>query len=456
MADSPIRPGTVVDRFEVQEYLGRSPAGALYRGYDRSLTRPVTIVAMEGMTEPDSRERFASEAPKLAALHHPHAVEVVGFGERGQLPYVVYEQVRGGPLPEYLRGRSLERDEAVQVLGEIAGAVDEAHRSGVVHGDLEPSNVLVSPEGEAFVTGFGLTPLLPRAPQQSPVTPDADTAGFIAPEEASRGEVSPAADRYSFAGIAYEVLTGAPPFAGRTPADVLNSQLTTDPQSASIRNPALGPATDRVLRRGLAAQPDARWPTCTEMNQALAEAVRKDAAPVAVPTEQRRGRGGLIAIIAVLLVAALGIGLLLWARSHQAPTPGITLSDSSVQQGGSLIINGSQLPANQVGTVQLESTSQQIGAFQADQNGNTTVRVTIPENTTPGGHVVSLCWDTCHASAKLTVTERTPSPSPSPSQTPTPTPSPRPTLPPKPTPTTPPPAPPPTSTPQSAPSPSPT
>ena len=433
MAGSPMRPGTVVDRYEVQEYLGPTSAGPAYRGYDRSLSRSVTLVGLEDLSSPETRERFSSEAPKLAALRHPHMVEVVGFGESHEVPYLVYDHVHRGSLPELVRGRGLSRDEAVHLLGGIAGAVDEAHRAGVLHGNLEPSNVLLSAGGEPLVTGFGVAPLLSREPRQRKVASAADTAGFIAPEEAERGEVSAAADRYSFAGIAYEVLTGSPPFEGRTSADVLNAQLTQDPPSASSQNPDLGPTTDRVLRRGLSRQPEARWSSCTQMKDALAEAMRSDVAPI--PAEGRAGRGWLVAGLVILLIAVVGVGALLWSRSHQpqTPTPGMTLSDSTVQQGGSLIVSGSQLPANQVGTVQLESTSRQIGAFQADTNGSLTLRVTIPEDTNPGGHVVSLCWDTCHASAKVTVTERPPTPAPSVTPTPTPSPSREPT--PKATPT---------------------
>jgi serine/threonine-protein kinase len=435
MAGSPMRPGTVVDGYEVQEYLGRTSAGPAYRGYDRSLSRSVTIVGLEDLSSPATRERFTSEAPKLAALRHPHVVEVVGFGENQEVPYLVYDHVGGGSLPDLVRGRGLGHDEAVHLLSGIAGAVDEAHRAGVLHGDLEPANVLLSAGGEPLVTGFGVAPLLPLEPRQRMVRSATDAAGFIAPEEAEHGEVSAAADRYSFAGIAYEVLTGSPPFEGQTSAEVLNAQLTRDPPSASSQNPELGPATDRVLRRGLSRQPEARWPSCTLMKDALAEAMRSDSAPV--PAARRGGRGWLVAGVAVLLIALVGLGALLWSRSQQTPTPtpGIALSDSTVQQGGSLIVTGSQLPANQVGTVQLESSPRQIGAFQADTNGNVTARVTIPEDAQPGGHVVSLCWDTCHASAKLTVTERPPTPAPSATPTPTPSPSPQPT--PKATPTPP-------------------
>src|SRR3981081_656923 len=187
MARSPIRPGTVVDRYEVQEYLGLTAAGPAYRGYDRSHSRSVTIVGLEDLSSPETRERFTSEAPKLAALRHPNMVEVVGFGESQEVPYLVYDQVHGGSLPDLVRGRGLGRDEAVHLLGGIAGAVDEAHRAGVLHGDLEPSNVLLSASGEPLVTGFGVAPLLPREPRQRMVSSATDTAGFIAPEEAERG-----------------------------------------------------------------------------------------------------------------------------------------------------------------------------------------------------------------------------------------------------------------------------
>jgi serine/threonine-protein kinase len=261
-----IRTGTRVDRYEVQDYLGGFSIGAAYRGYDRSSASSVAIVALDRLTSPEARERFASAAPKLVALRHPHVLRVIGFGVHGDVPYLVCDQFGGRSLADLMRGRPLDRGQVIWILGGIAGAVDEAHRSGIVHGDLTPSNVMIDPEGGPLVLGFGIAPLganghRPRASAPAMSTPVPE---FTAPEEAATGTASAAADRYSFVVIAYEVVTGAKPSFGRPPDGEPNAELTLRP------TPELGPATYNVLRRGLDWRPERRWASCTQMSEALA------------------------------------------------------------------------------------------------------------------------------------------------------------------------------------------
>jgi serine/threonine-protein kinase len=412
LAEWHLGPGSVIDRFEVNEYLRPAPAGGEYEGYDRTLHHFVTILALRALSSAEDRSRFASAAPRVAAVRHASIAPVAALGESEEVPYVVYDCEGRSSLEDAVRGRGMPPEPALRLLAKVADAIDSAHQRGFVHGDLSPSTILLSPDGQPLVVGLGLAPLMSRGADHIPFVPDPSSTAFIAPEETQRGEITPASDRYSFAAIAYEVLTGSPP----------NAQVL----SGSGKIAGLGPATSRVLRSGLASQSEARWGSCTAMVDALAGAMREDAG-------RRRPSwpGWLIAGTAILAVA---VGLLLWATSRPttpaAPTPAISLSDTAIEQGGSLLVTGSGLPANQVGTIELESNPQQIGSFQADQNGYANVRVTIPANTTPGGHVVSLCWDSmCHASAKLTVTERAASPSPSASPPPAPSPSPSPSPP---------------------------
>lgn len=407
-----LRRGAVVDRYEVRSHVGDGPAGPEYAVYDRELNRELMLFVLDALDAPESRMRFEAEVPKLASLRHPYLATVAAVGEISDAPYIVYDCAPGATLHDSAQtGMGIEQ--AVATLTKIAEAVDAGHRKNVVHGDLEPSTVLLSAGLDPVVTGMGLAPLLPHDRGRLPATSAAESSAYMAPEESGRGEMSPAADRYSFAGLAYELLSGSPPPQGRAHGEV---------DAESVPKGSLGPATATVLRKGLAPHPEARWASCSDMVDALKVAIRDDGA--ARRTEQRAGPSWLVVSIVVLLLVALGAGALYLFRSRQpAVTPSMSLSDSTVEQGGSLLVSGSGLPASQVGTVQLESSPRQIGAFQADQNGNLSVRVTIPIDTSPTGHVVSLCWDTCHASAKVTVTERPPASASPPSPSPT-TPSP--------------------------------
>jgi len=407
VAEWHLGPGTVIDRFEVYEYLRPCPAGGEYEGYDRTLHHFVTIAVLRALSSADDRRRFVSAAPRMAAVRHASIAPVAGFGQSEEIPYVVYDCESRSSLDDAVRGRGMPDEPALRLLAKVADAVDTAHQRGFVHGDLSPLTIVLDPRGEPLVVGLGLAPLMTRRREGAAFTPDPASTAYIAPEEAQRGEITPASDRYSFAATAYEVLTGSVPPAA--PAAKEN----------------LGPATARVFRTGLAPAGEARWPSCAAMVDALAAARREDMA--AAHNGPSAGTRWLIAGIAILAIA---IGVLVWATSRPvAPAPAVSLSDSNIAQGESLLVSGSGLPANQVGTVGLESTPQQIGAFQADQNGNTNVRVTIPAGATPGGHVISLCWNGgCHASAKVTVTESaaSPTPSASPSASPSPSPSPSP------------------------------
>jgi eukaryotic-like serine/threonine-protein kinase len=421
VAQTRLQRGAVVDSYEIQRYVRRGPAGAEeYDGVDNSLKTHVTVLAFaSGAVRPDA------VGTALAGLRHPHIAPVAAVGEAADVPYVVYECESRQSLEDVVLGRGMADDRALEVLTMIAEAVDAAHRKGVVHGDLEPSTVLMTADGEPIVTGIGLAPLMQEEAGGDSFQSIPEVAGFIAPEEAERSEFAAAADRYSFAGIAYEVLSGSRPFAGSTAADVLDAQLSQRPGLGAARTVRLGPAATRVLRKGLAPRPEMRWQTCRDMVDALRLAIVDDVAAARAPQAGRRRW----LVVGVAVLALIGLAALFWAsrRPPPAATPAVTLSESVVEQGAGLLVGGSGLPANQVGTIELESNPRQIGAFQADQNGNVSVMVTIPLDTTPGGHVVSVCWDMCHAGAKLTVTERaSPAQTPSPSQSASPSPRPSP------------------------------
>jgi hypothetical protein len=237
------------------------------------------------------------------------------------------------------------------------------------------------------------------------------------------------------------------PFDGQTTSEILAAKQRMEPVPASTRNPQLGAATDAVLNAGLAREPGERWQSCAQMVQALEEAIADDAyrrrtytadelAPgPAVAAAARPARRWPWVLGAAVVLAAAAVAIALWLANQQ---PSVTLSDAAVRAGDSVTVTASHLPANQVGSIELQSGPVPVGAFQADRYGAASARVPIPPDTAQGGHVISLCWSgTCPpgASARLTVLQAPPSPTPSPTPTPTPTPTRTPTPVPTPTPT---------------------
>lgn len=406
--DAPaIHPGSRFDGYEVERLLGRPPVGVAYHGIEKSTGRDVSILMLDRVASPAGRKNFESEARRLVALHHPHLLEVIAFGDYGGAPYLVTDYREGGTIADLTGGRRVSAAHALEILRTVATAMDEAHRAGEVHGNLTPASILVGRDGGLVVAGIGLLTL----PNDGPNLARSAAGAYTAPEQGRGAGLSPEADRYSVTAVAHFLWTGEAP----------SFEATTLRRSAAI-----GPASHQVLRRGLAYRPEDRWPSCVAMVDALTEAVSTDIAATAPASSGGGWRSIVIAAACVVFLVAVA-ALIFWESSPQPPSLGIALSDTSIPQGGSLIVNGSGLPSNQVGTVELESAPQQVGAFQADANGNMTTRVTIPSNATPGGHVISLCWNgTCQASAKVTVTEVAASPTPTPSPMPTPSPSPSP------------------------------
>jgi serine/threonine-protein kinase len=422
----------------VQEYVGQGAFGPVYRGFDPSVGS-VAVKVLSSLSAPAAVDRFRVVAPQLVTLRHPNLASVLEYGEHEGTPYLIVEYVAGGTLADRMRSPAVSQLGVVSLLEGAAAGIDQAHRTGFVHGALGPRQILLGPDDHPFVTDFGLAPL--RREAEAQVAGPAEMA-YLAPEQVSTGTATAASDRYAFAAIAYHLLTGRAPFDDF--ADGREALLNLEPPPPSRRNPALGPATDAVLLRGLAKEPGARWQTCTQMTEALAEALRRDGpaavvAPVAVPAARRRSPWPWIAG-AVVVVALIAAAVLLWL-ANQPKAPGITLSSSTVRAGDPVTVSANHLPASQVGTIELQSASVQVGTFQADQNGNALQQVTIPASTSPGDHLLTLCWNgSCPASARLAVTERAPTPSPTPSPTPTRIPTPVPT--PIPTPTPPPTSPP--------------
>jgi serine/threonine protein kinase len=299
------------ERYLHARHLASGGMAAVFAAEDVVLGREVAVKVLSErfLADPHSVRRFEREARAAAkASQHPHVVTIYDIGEHDGRPFIVMELMSGGSLATVLDNGRPAREDAFRWIAEAAAALDHAHERGIVHRDVKPGNLLLDERGRLGVADFGIA----RLAYESSVTQTGlvlGTAAYISPEQA-RGEVATAAsDRYSLAVVAHELLTGAKP--------------------AAERAPGLSYAVERVLRRGLAAAPDARWPSATMFARALAAAAapRPAAAPepTAPPTvplaptrrparspEPRRRRALLVpaaALAAVLLAVVLAIAL---------------------------------------------------------------------------------------------------------------------------------------------------
>src|SRR6266576_4818667 len=245
--------GTKLGPYEVQDFIGQGAMGVVYRAYHAQLERTGAIKVMQAITpDADTVARFRHEAQAIAKLRHPNIVDVYDFGDFEGTPYMIVEYIPGGSLANTMAHGSVDQATALKYLRGIAAGLDYAHGHGIVHRDVKPANVLLTNEDVPVLADFGLAKLLEGTSLKSMTGVTTGTPAYMAPEQVTGHDVGPAADRYSLATIAYEMLTGVIPFHGEGLMEVLYAQVHREAPAPSSQNSALNPGVDGVILRGLA------------------------------------------------------------------------------------------------------------------------------------------------------------------------------------------------------------
>src|SRR5215217_3607567 len=231
------------------------------------------VLSRERGADPSVRQRFIREARYAAAVEHPHITRVYEAGEENGLLYLALEYVPGTDLRSLLMlEHQLEPRRTIEILGQVAGALDAAHARGIIHRDVKPGNILIAsgdgpqPAGHAYLTDLGLS----KAPtgDSSALTIPGEFVGttqYTAPEQILGMTSDHRVDVYSLGCVLYECLTGEAPFGGASDVDVLYGHLQELPPRVTERRPDLAPAIDDVIERALAKNPHSRYATCTEL-----------------------------------------------------------------------------------------------------------------------------------------------------------------------------------------------
>ena len=269
--------GKKLRAYEITEEIGAGGMATVYRAYQPSMDRHVAIKVIRSSILHDSglRERFQREARLIARLEHPHLLPVYDFDGESDPPYIVMRYLEGGTLKQVEQRGGIPRDEILHVLRQLAGALDYAHRQGVVHRDLKPSNVMIDREGNAFLTDFGIARSAGKDKDLTGTGLMIGTPGYMAPEQArGDGQTDKAADVYSLGVLAFEALTGSPPYEHESGFEVILAHMNAPIPKASERNGELPKTVDPIFERALAKQPADRFPTATGFVEALARALR--------------------------------------------------------------------------------------------------------------------------------------------------------------------------------------
>lgn len=252
--------------YELLEEIGRGGMGVVYRARQVSLNRTVAVkmILKAQLASEDELSRFLAEAESAARLSHPGIVPVYEVGQRDGRYYFSMKYIEGETLSQRLARGPMPAKEAARMMRIVSSAVHEAHQHGILHRDLKPSNILIDKNGSPVVTDFGLA---------KQVTSDVDsitrsgaiigTPAFMAPEQASgdRGAVGVGSDVYGLGTILFAMITGQPPFQGRTPVDVLLKVLEQDPPLPHEVNPKVDRDLEMITLRCLQKPMDLRYPS---------------------------------------------------------------------------------------------------------------------------------------------------------------------------------------------------
>ena len=284
------------DRYEIAAVIGRGGMAEVHEGRDLRLGRRVAVKILRPdlAKDPTFQARFRREAQSAAALNHPNIVAVYDTGEDSLVdaagsgivvPYIVMEYVDGMTLRQLLSsGRRLLPERALEITGSILAALDYAHRHGIVHRDIKPANVMLTRSGDVKVMDFGIA----RAMNDTGTTMTATsavmgTAQYLSPEQA-RGEVVDArSDLYSTGVLAYELLTGRPPFTGDSPVSIAYQHVSEMPVPPSQIDPDVTGQVDAVILRALAKRTDERYQTAADFRADVERAIVGAPVTAAVP-----------------------------------------------------------------------------------------------------------------------------------------------------------------------------
>jgi hypothetical protein len=293
--------------------------GEVFRARDTRLDRTVAVKTLpaELARNAQLRLRFQREAKAISALSHPNICALYDVGEHEGVDYLVMEFLEGESLAERLTRGPVPLKEALRIGVEIAGALERAHREGVIHRDLKPGNVMLTRNG-AKLLDFGLAKTAAAAPAISaeaptvqhdhhPLTSEGTIVGtfqYMAPEQIEGAAVDARTDIFAFGALLYEMITGARAFSGRTRTSLIASIVASEPRPMSEVVPVTPPQLEHVVQRCLEKEPDARWQSAHDLRLEL-EWIAKNADVVAAVRRSRVSVWPWIAVAAIAIAAGL-------------------------------------------------------------------------------------------------------------------------------------------------------
>jgi serine/threonine-protein kinase len=354
--------GETFGAYRILEPLGRGGMASVYKAYEAALDRYVALKVLPGefLHDETFAERFRREAKVVARLEHPNIIPIHAFGIEGGIPWMAMRLISGGALSSLLRGGRLTHERIITILRGVADALDYAHGKGVVHRDVKPQNILLDEAERVYLADFGIAKMVEGSGALTQTGMITGTPQYMAPEQATGQPVDQRVDIYALGVVAYEMLTGAVPFAADTPVAVLMKHVTEPmpiPPASTVPEPLV-----RALLKGMAKKPEERWASAGAFVRALERGLSEvptaslpvattAAVPVptlrpaptmpppgpttrrsAAPVRAGAGAGLVLGVLAVVVIAG-GVGFFALSRSGSAPkatTASVTSSGTAL------------------------------------------------------------------------------------------------------------------------------
>jgi serine/threonine-protein kinase len=261
----------IKDRYEIEEILGEGGMAFVYKAKDRQLQRTVAIKTLKPnyVSQEKFVDRFRREAQTAANLNHPNIVQIFDWGIEDE-PYFVMEYIEGNTLTSIISSnRTVGLNDILYIGSQVASGLKEAHKHGLVHRDIKPGNIMITPSGKVKVTDFGIVSLQNEESDITKTGAVLGTASYISPEQAQGKAVSFESDLYSLGTVLYELITGKPPFSGDSPIATATKHLTDKPEKLSTYRKDIPKGLENAVLKLLEKRPYDRFKSAEDLRAVL-------------------------------------------------------------------------------------------------------------------------------------------------------------------------------------------
>ncbi len=344
-----LTPGQKIGPYNILERAGAGGMGEVFRAHDSRLDRIVAIKVLPAIyaDNPALRQRFEREAKAISSLNHPHICTLFDIGRENGTDYLVLEYLEGQTLSDKLKNGALNQDELLRYSIQIADALEQAHRQGLVHRDLKPQNVIITRNG-AKLLDFGLAKLqvhdgvvegVSGITRSTPLTGEGTIIGtiqYMSPEQLEGKETDNRSDIFAFGTLLYEMATGQRAFQASSQASLIASILTKEPRPLSELMPLTPPMLERAIKQCLAKDPDQRWQSCGDLKRTLqwiAEGGSQFGIPAPVAAQRKRQLHASWIVASVTSLAAI---VLAWLWFSQ-PKPEVRVTKFQISPASDIV-----------------------------------------------------------------------------------------------------------------------